>query len=97
MDNICVCCGEPIPEGRQVCAKCEKVPCYGCTDRSCGCHDSCERYALYRKGQDAKLAVKEKAWRTRNDYIHFKNESFDKRNRELLKKGKKINSKFRRK
>lgn len=23
-DNTCVCCGEPIPEGRQVCPKCEK-------------------------------------------------------------------------
>lgn len=24
MDNTCVCCGEIIPEGRQVCPKCEK-------------------------------------------------------------------------
>lgn len=24
MDNTCVCCGEIIPEGRQVCQKCEK-------------------------------------------------------------------------
>ena len=23
-DNICVCCGEQIPEGWQVCPKCEK-------------------------------------------------------------------------
>ena len=23
-DNTCVCCGETIPEGRQVCPKCEK-------------------------------------------------------------------------
>ena len=23
-DNTCICCGEPIPEGRQVCPKCEK-------------------------------------------------------------------------
>ena len=23
-DNICVCCGEQIPEGRQICPKCEK-------------------------------------------------------------------------
>ena len=23
MENRCVCCGEVIPEGRQVCAKCE--------------------------------------------------------------------------
>lgn len=22
-ENICVCCGESIPEGRQVCWKCE--------------------------------------------------------------------------
>ena len=24
MDNRCVCCGEIIPEGRQVCPMCEK-------------------------------------------------------------------------
>ena len=24
MDNTCVCCGEMIPEGRQVCYICEK-------------------------------------------------------------------------
>ena len=24
MDNRCVCCGEIIPEGRQVCPNCEK-------------------------------------------------------------------------
>ena len=24
MDNRCVCCGEIIPEGRQICYKCEK-------------------------------------------------------------------------
>lgn len=23
-ENTCVCCGEPIPEGRQICPKCEK-------------------------------------------------------------------------
>lgn len=23
MDNLCVCCGLPIPEGRQVCPDCE--------------------------------------------------------------------------
>ena len=23
MDNTCVCCGEIIPEGRQVCPRCE--------------------------------------------------------------------------
>lgn len=26
VDNTCVCCGEIIPEGRQVCPRCEKVP-----------------------------------------------------------------------
>lgn len=25
MDNTCVCCGEMIPEGRQVCYICEKA------------------------------------------------------------------------
>jgi predicted nucleic acid-binding Zn ribbon protein len=25
MDNKCVCCGKPIPEGRQVCHKCEDI------------------------------------------------------------------------
>lgn len=25
MDNRCICCGEIIPEGRQVCPVCEKV------------------------------------------------------------------------
>ncbi len=24
VDNTCVCCGEIIPEGRQVCPRCEK-------------------------------------------------------------------------
>ena len=24
-ENICVCCGRPIPEGRQVCKQCEVV------------------------------------------------------------------------
>ena len=24
MNNTCICCGEPIPEGRQVCPECEK-------------------------------------------------------------------------
>ena len=23
MDNTCVCCGAPVPEGRQVCPQCE--------------------------------------------------------------------------
>lgn len=23
-EEICICCGEPIPEGRMVCPKCEK-------------------------------------------------------------------------
>ncbi len=25
MDNLCVCCGETIPEGRQVCPRCDKA------------------------------------------------------------------------
>lgn len=24
-ENICVCCGAPIPEGRQVCWNCERI------------------------------------------------------------------------
>lgn len=24
MEDKCVCCGEPIPEGRQICWKCEQ-------------------------------------------------------------------------
>ena len=24
MDNLCVCCGQEIPEGRQVCKACEE-------------------------------------------------------------------------
>lgn len=23
MDNTCVCCGEPVPEGRRVCLRCD--------------------------------------------------------------------------
>lgn len=23
MDNLCICCGESVPEGRQVCRECE--------------------------------------------------------------------------
>lgn len=29
--NTCVCCGEVIPEGRQVCENCEKGPMKNCT------------------------------------------------------------------
>ena len=25
MNNTCICCGEPIPEGRQVCPPCEEL------------------------------------------------------------------------
>ena len=25
-DNFCVCCGEPVPEGRMVCLSCEMNP-----------------------------------------------------------------------
>lgn len=28
-DNTCVCCGAPIPEGRQVCHACEKGDTHG--------------------------------------------------------------------
>ncbi len=24
-NNTCICCGEPIPEGRQICPHCEKT------------------------------------------------------------------------
>lgn len=24
-DNTCICCSEPIPEGRQICPRCESV------------------------------------------------------------------------
>lgn len=26
-DNRCICCGAPIPEGRQVCPECERRVC----------------------------------------------------------------------
>ena len=26
-EETCICCGEPIPEGRQICPKCEKEAC----------------------------------------------------------------------
>ena len=27
MENYCICCGEIIPEGMQICPNCEKEPC----------------------------------------------------------------------
>lgn len=33
MENTCICCGEVIPEGRQVCPACEEVK-YACPE--CG-------------------------------------------------------------
>ena len=29
MDNRCLICGDPIPEGRQVCGRCERAAEYG--------------------------------------------------------------------
>ena len=31
--NTCVCCGEPIPEGRQVCRKCSEIIVQPCPSR----------------------------------------------------------------
>lgn len=50
-EDRCVICGEIVPEGRQVCPKCErstgraKRVCYGCGEREIGCHAYCPRYA----------------------------------------------------
>lgn len=50
----CVSCGEPVPEGRQVCSACEKKsidtqPCRGCADRCVNCHSACHKYKAYQE------------------------------------------------
>lgn len=53
----CVCCGEVIPEGRQVCDRCiasvGTSPCKGCKKREVGCHSSCHNYQMWRTVKDA--------------------------------------------
>lgn len=39
MDNVCVCCGEEIPEGSQVCFKCNAIS----EDPYAVCH-TCKHY-----------------------------------------------------
>lgn len=34
----------------------DSAPCYGCTDRSPGCHGSCEKYTAWKAEKDAKNA-----------------------------------------
>jgi len=58
-DNLCVICGNVIPEGRQACPNCEAQvdasanrimsPCKNCTDRCIGCHTTCGDYAIYKQ------------------------------------------------
>lgn len=48
MVDRCVSCGGIVPEGRQVCPKCEHFrvnPCFGCNDRHAECHCYCKKYA----------------------------------------------------
>lgn len=50
----CISCGEPVPEGRQVCYACEKKPvdtqpCKGCAERHVNCHSVCHKYKAYCK------------------------------------------------
>lgn len=53
MNNVCIVCGEPIPEGRQVCPACEqqqqRCPCRECIRRTAECHGSCTDYTAWRQ------------------------------------------------
>ena len=58
-ENLCIVCGEVIPEGRQICLSCERrglSPCKDCKDRQIGCHVKCERYGAFRSSHDDVLA-----------------------------------------
>lgn len=62
MEDRCVCCGEIIPEGRQVCPNCEHkgmetenkglidvrdCPCDGCKAKPCGHPARCVKFTLW--------------------------------------------------
>lgn len=57
MDNVCVVCGDPIPEGRQVCPACERQqqrdPCQVCTRHGVdvNCHATCQAYCEWKEHQ----------------------------------------------
>ena len=56
MENVCIICGDPIPEGRQVCPTCERQqhggPCQGCTKRETKCHAACQEYIAWKGYRD---------------------------------------------
>ena len=42
-----------------------KCPCIDCADRQATCHDTCERFAAYRKPLDAAIAQRVQVQQTR--------------------------------
>lgn len=57
MENVCIVCGDPIPEGRQVCPACERQqhldPCKACTRHGVdvNCHATCQTYLDWKAYQ----------------------------------------------
>lgn len=53
MEDRCVMCGEPVPEGTWVCANCKisknASPCKNCIERAEACHIYCKKYMAYFK------------------------------------------------
>ena len=79
MEERCVCCGEIIPEGKQICPSCQKTtkhkcPCEPCVPpkRKPGCHGSCPEYKEWNLDhlKKNKIIRKSKAkQKIINDYV----------------------------
>ena len=94
MDNTCICCGEIIPEGRMVCRSCEEIPCTkDCGSRTATCKfdGSCNKYSIWKSGQDAKNAVIADERRKQLVFKEFKDAAFAAQKREK-RRGKKRNN-----
>lgn len=48
-----------------------KTPCYGCPDRTVGCHGRCEKYRVYREKLDGWNA-ETKTWHTDKPPFKYK-------------------------
>lgn len=58
MNNTCICCGEIIPEGRQVCPACDKTHIEVMARDICPVPVDCDECHLYDNGCHAKKYAK---------------------------------------
>jgi hypothetical protein len=58
----CVVCGEPVPEGVQVCVRCRVCQCKGCERRTATCKydNTCDGYDKWISGYRAQKAADDK-------------------------------------